>query len=256
MHFKVLACDVLTREVCWCAARCPHTLSLEFSPKGEHNVPARLQQRLQACIDVPPPEETPYDAILLAYGLCGNAVRGLKAPESCPLVIPRAHDCTTLFLGSRAAYEEHFGANPSQMWTAIGYSERGSSMLSDSDMRLFFPEGISLAELIEKYGEENAQYLMDTLMKVPDYPDIPFLEITETHIPEIADSIRAHVEGLGKALRPIQGNIRLLQGLFAGNWSEEEYLIVPPGSLIEGVYDSCEVMRAVADEKKEHPEAS
>ncbi len=197
-----------------------------------------------------------YDAILLAYGLCGNAVRGLKAPESCPLVIPRAHDCTTLFLGSRAAYEEHFGANPSQMWTSIGYSERGDSILSDSDMRLFFPEGQSVAELIEQYGEENAQYLLDTLMRIPEYADIPFLEIAETHVPEIAAKIRAHVEGLGKELRPIQGNIRLIQGLFAGNWSEEEYLIVPPGSRIEGVYDNCEVIRAIREEKKEHPEKS
>ena len=249
MHFKVIACEVLTREVCWCVARSPHTVDLEFTTKGEHNVPARLQQRLQERIFAPAPEEVVYDAVLLVYGLCGNAVRGLKAPAGCPLVIPRAHDCTTLFLGSQEAYQKHFGANPSQMWASVGYSERGKSVLSDMDMRFFFPDGISVAEVIERYGEENAQYLLDTLTKCPDYADIPFLHMPETHVPEIAEKIRRHVEGTGKALRTIQGDIRLIQGLLSGNWPEEEYLVVPPGSRIEGVYDGCEIVRAIAEEK-------
>ena len=82
MRFKLLACDVLTREVCYCVARSPHVIDPQFTPKGEHNVPERLRDRLQGQIDALADDETRYDAVLLGYGLCGNSVVGLRAGYS------------------------------------------------------------------------------------------------------------------------------------------------------------------------------
>lgn len=243
MHYKVIACDVFTREVCWCAARTPNTLDIAFTPKGEHNEPTQLRRLLQAAIDAAAASGIAYDAVLLAYGLCGNATVGLTA-NSFPLVIPRAHDCTTVFLGGKEAFEQHFGACPSQGWTSVGYSERGDSVISDSEMRLFLQGGMSAAELIEQYGEENARYLMESLSVKKDFPEVPFIDVPETHMPELAQRIRDHIARLGKTCRVLSGAITLIEGLVAGGWPEDRYLVVPPGQRIAGVYDYAEVMRA------------
>ncbi len=36
MYFKLIACDVFTREVCHCIARSPHTVDVGFTEKGAH----------------------------------------------------------------------------------------------------------------------------------------------------------------------------------------------------------------------------
>ena len=241
MHFRVLACDVLTREVCWCAARSPNTLDLSFFAKGEHNHPSRLRELLQEQIDVAAEGDIAYDAVLLAYGLCGNATIGLTAKRF-PLVIPRAHDCTTLFLGSKQAFEEHFGGNPSQAWTSVGYSERGDSVFSDGDARSFGQGGQSFLELAEIYGEENARYLVDALTAHHDSPDIPLIDVPETHIDVLIERIKAYMHSAGKNMQHLPGSIRLIESLITGNWPEEQFLLIPPGGHIAGVYDYDQVV--------------
>ncbi len=245
MLLRVIACDVLTREVCWCAARTPHTLDISFTAKGEHNAPTKLRALLQEQIDGAAQNASPYDAVLLAYGLCGNAAVGLTARD-CPLVIPRAHDCTTLFLGSKEAFRAHFGANPSQAWTSVGYAERGDAILSDGDARSFSETGLSFAQIVEQYGEENARYLVAALSAGHDSPEIPFLDVPETHIPAIVARIREHIAARGKTMRPLPGNIALIENLLFGDWPEDQFLVVPPGARIEGVYDHNQVLKATS----------
>ncbi len=243
MLFRVIACDVFTREVCWCAARTPHTLDISFTAKGEHNAPATLRALLQAQIDAAAERACRYDAMLLVYGLCGNATVDLTARD-CPLVIPRAHDCTTLFLGSKEAFRDHFGANPSQAWTSVGYAERGDAILSDGDTRSFSETGLSFAQLVEQYGEENARYLVTALSAGHDSPEIPFLDVPETHIPAIVARIREHIRARDKTMRPLPGSISLIEKLLLGAWPDDQFLIVPPGARIEGVYDHDQVIKA------------
>ena len=47
MYFKLIACDVLTREVSYCIARTPHTVDVEFTEKGQHEDSERLRLLLQ-----------------------------------------------------------------------------------------------------------------------------------------------------------------------------------------------------------------
>lgn len=247
MYFKLLACDVLTRELSYCIARCPHTIRPAFTPKGEHTVPARLNALLQGQIDASESEGVAYDAILLGYGLCGNAAVGLTA-RSFPLVVPRAHDCTTLFLGSKGAFEEHFGANPSQGWTSVGYSERGGGLISDGTTRGEPEMDASYAQMVELYGEESAAYLWDTMHPEKHSPDVLFIDVPETREPHIIERIQAETAQLGKCLRQVPGSIRLMEALLAGDWSSDDFLVVPPGHSIKGVYDHREV---IAAERKE-----
>jgi len=78
---------------------------------GLHDRPDVLRARLQAEIDQVSVRDD-LDAVVLVYGLCGCGTAGLAARRY-PLVIPRAHDCVTLFLGSKEAYVERQRLCPS-----------------------------------------------------------------------------------------------------------------------------------------------
>ena len=105
MRLGCIGCEVLARAIYLCAARSPHIVDVELLQRGLHNVPNDLRAQLQASIDSSAGQG--YDAIVMTYGLCGQATAGLTAP-GVPLVVPRAHDCITLFLGSQEHYQEQF----------------------------------------------------------------------------------------------------------------------------------------------------
>ena len=51
MRLKVMACEVFTREICYCVAQSPHVIDLEFTPKDAHDKPERLRTLIQERID-------------------------------------------------------------------------------------------------------------------------------------------------------------------------------------------------------------
>ena len=110
MKLKLITCEVLTRLVCHCVTRTPHVVDMEFTQRGAHDDPDYLRNVIQEKVDACEESENGYGALLLGYGLCGNSVINLVA-RSIPLAIPRAHDCCTLFLGSKEKYAKHFGKN-------------------------------------------------------------------------------------------------------------------------------------------------
>ena len=97
---KFIGCEIVYREACHLAAVAPGRVDVEFLRKGLHDLEtADMAQRIQAAIDAVEAEGG-YDAILLGYARCNDGLAGVTA-RSVPLVIPRAHDCITLFFGSR-----------------------------------------------------------------------------------------------------------------------------------------------------------
>jgi hypothetical protein len=123
LRLRCVGCEVLARPLYLCAARSPHVVDVSSLRPGLHDTPAELRGRLQAEIDATGPE---YDAVVLAYGLCGGATAGLAAGEI-PMVVPQAHDCSTIFLGSRDRYQAEFTADPGTYWYATDYVERGEA---------------------------------------------------------------------------------------------------------------------------------
>jgi hypothetical protein len=78
MRLRVIACEVLCREICDAAARSPHQVDVEFLEKGLHDYgAAAMRKELQFRIDASDPVK--YDAVALGYALCGNGLHGLQA---------------------------------------------------------------------------------------------------------------------------------------------------------------------------------
>jgi len=243
MHLKLISCNVFQREASWCIAHSPHVIDPEFTELGEHARSAGLRQIIQERIDANEGSGKTYDAILLLFGLCGNATVGLQARKT-QLVIPRAHDCCTILLGSRAKFTEHFGEAPSTPFSSVGYLERGDYFLRTNDEGVAGVQtGDAFANLVEKYGEEDARYIWAEMH--PDHGDkrAVFIDLPETSHLGYAAKFQAKAAAAGKEAVELPGNIRLIANLLNGEWDPKEYLIVPPAGAIEGVYDWDEVIR-------------
>jgi hypothetical protein len=246
MYFKLIACDVLTREVSYCIAGTPHTVDVEFTEKGQHEDSDRLRLLLQEKIDRSAGNGTPYDAVLLAYGLCGNATVQLEARDT-RLVLPRAHDCCTIYLGSRQRFKELFSDNPSRPFSSAGYMERGNSYLHDGDTGRLLGLDRSYEDFVAQYGEENARYIMETLILSRDGNTdnkVIYIDVPETSREEYASLCRENAEKEGRQFLRVEGDIRLIRQLVEGSWSSEEFLIVEPGQKTRAVYDWEEIIRA------------
>ena len=160
MFLKVIACEIAFREICHCAARSPNLFDLEFLSQGYHDNPEIGLQRLQERVDAAGADR--FDAVLLGYGLCNNMLSGLQA-RHLPVVIPRAHDCITFFLGSKERYQKLFADHPgTYYYTAgwMGYRQRGGER-PQRRQGAELGRQKSYAEMVEQYGEENARYLAE-----------------------------------------------------------------------------------------------
>jgi hypothetical protein len=236
MRLKCIGCDALARPIYLCSAGSPHIVDVELLQLGLHNDPQDLQTRLQGRIDVASGEG--YDAILLAYGLCGNSTVGLIAREI-PVVIPRAHDCITLFLGSRERYKEQFEGHPGTYWYALDYIERrdgsGTSLSLGASVETDLP-GV-YESYVEKYGKDNADYLMEVMGAWQQhYKRAVFIDMG------IGDSTAVEARAQSEAARRgweyerLAGDMVLVRRLLLGDW-EEDFLVLQPGEQVKLTYD-------------------
>ncbi|MGI6207101.1 MAG: DUF1638 domain-containing protein, partial [Anaerolineae bacterium] len=242
---RAIACEVLARPLYLAAVYSPHVVDFDLVDKGLHNEPDTLRNALQQRIDAV--DESRYDAIVLGYALCSNSTAGLVA-RGRPLVLPRAHDCITLYLGSRAAYAAEFNDHPGTYYYTADYFERnsdGSVVLgatSESSLRR------SYDEFVEKYGEENAAYLMEVMGGWRQhYNRAAFIAMGVGSDEKAAEAARKEAEKNGWTFEQIQGNAILLRKLIHGEW-DDDFLQVAPGQAIAVTYDenivrSCPYVR-------------
>jgi hypothetical protein len=224
-HYLALTCGVFARHISALAEQNPATVTVRLLEQGLHMRPKSLHEALQAQIDSVAPNI--YDAILLVYGLCGQAVVGLTARHT-PLVMPRAHDCVTLYLGSRERYISEFTAHPGTYWFSAGVVEQhGSSVGMGAGMALISESDYQ--DWINRFGEDNAQYLREmNEMWHRAYERAAFIETgmgSEVSGEQYAQSIANKYDWQYTKLK---GNLRLLKMLLAGEWVSSEFLIVPP----------------------------
>jgi hypothetical protein len=225
MRLQFIICKVMQREAYFCAAHSRNVVDVVLMEQGLHDEPDRLRSEVQKALDnTCDIQGRPYDASLLGYGLCSNGIVGLSA--RIPVVVPRGHDCITLLLGSKEKYKTYFDSHRGVYWYSPGWIESGKQPSRERYEKL-------LEEYKQKYGEDNAQYLMEVEQSwIKEYSWATFIDWGLVDSGEYRDYTKRCAEFLNWKYDELKGSAELMQKLADGKWNEREFLVVRPGRKI------------------------
>ncbi|MHC4240330.1 MAG: DUF1638 domain-containing protein [Planctomycetota bacterium] len=237
MRLQFIVCKVMQREAYFCAARSRNVVDVVLMPQGLHNEPDKLRIEVQAALDrMCDIQGRQYDASLLGYGLCSNGIVGLSA--KIPIVIPRGHDCITLLLGSKEKYREYFDSHRGVYWYSPGWIEGGKQ-----PSRELYEQ--TLREYEQKYGRDNARYLMETEQSwIKEYNWAAYVDSGPVDSDEYKKYTRQCAEFLGWNYDELSGDPGLMQRLVNGEWNESEFLLVSPGQKVAEDLTSTNIIKA------------
>jgi len=212
MHAHLIACEVFKDEF---EAVSPPDLSRTYLAQGLHRTPGKMPAAIQEVLDEVP---LGVDTIFLGYGLCSNGVVGVKS-RTASLVMPKAHDCIALLLGSRERYEAEVAACPGTYYITTGWARYGTTSLTAYK-----------TEYLPKYGEEDARYIAQELLK--NYTRVALID----HGAGDLDVGRAHAKEFAEVFRlsyaEIPGSLDYIRRLVHGPWDADDFVVVEPGNPI------------------------
>jgi hypothetical protein len=224
-NYGLLACDVFEEEIAALKSDNLPWREIEYLEMGLHDQPDTLRATVQSVIDrwdcI-----SGIDTIVLAYGLCGNGLVGVEA-RSKPLVLPRAHDCISILLGSPNAHDAVLKENPATYFYSPGWIKGRRVPGPDRD-----------AAMREQYAERypDDPDMVDDLIEADQstfahhncaaYVDVTANESAENYCRDCA-------RHLGWEFRKLRGDPHLLRALLDGDWDNPAFLTVPPRHRIE-----------------------
>jgi hypothetical protein len=211
LRTKIIACPTVGEEL---KPLLPNGYALEMLEYGLHNVPESLHAQLQAAIDATGPE---YGTILLGYGLCANAILGLNS-RGFRLVIPRADDCITLFLGSRQEYLRQLSLAPGTFFLTKGWIECGEDPYTE------------YCSLRTKYGHEKAYKI--TRRYIQNYTRLALINSGNYKSEAYRKYAKMVADYFDLIYEEIPGSNGLLDRFISGAW-EKGFVVVPPGQVVK-----------------------
>ena len=255
MRLKIIACKALFRELSYHAAISENAVDITWMRQGFHSTPDKLRVLLQKEIDEIEAGTDPhslgiredmddsawdFDAILLGYGLCSNATAGLRARRH-RLVIPRAHDCITLFLGSKERYAACFREIPGCFWYTASWIENSRMPGRETQER----NAKRYAEM--GYDEETIEYLLTETGGLNNYHNAAYIGMPFGNNGRYAEMTRDAAAYFGWDYREIPGNLSLLERFVAGEWNDEDFLVLDPGETAVQAVDERIIKAKPAD---------
>lgn len=214
MRIKVIACRVMIDEM---RSFLPADVETEVFDISQHIRPKRLKEQLQAAIDR---VDQDCDVILLGYGLCSNAVVGLRAQRA-RMVIPKMHDCIGVFLGSHRAYLEESAREPAFFLThgyIHGYQSDGSGPMDEFD------------RVARRYGKERAEKIVGEMMR--PYKRLVYIKTGDADEEGDRQYSQEMAARFNMRYEERLGTSELLRRMVEQNW-DGEFVVVDPGQEVK-----------------------
>jgi hypothetical protein len=235
-RLALLACQVFENEIALLAPGAPHIAETRWFEMGLHDRPDQMRVTLQAALDALDARDD-IDAVALAYGLCGCGTAGLRAGRH-RLVIPRAHDCIALFMGSKERYAAYQRACPSCYYYTPGWNR---------NRRVPGPERLEAlrVELLKRFDADDVDFLVESEREQwAQHDTVTYLDLGTADAETEAQYARSCAQWLGWKFERMRGEPALLRDLLWGNWSDpERFQIVEPGARLAHAPDE-RIMRA------------
>ena len=213
---------------------------IRYLEGGLHNNPPLLRKELQEAIDEVPEE---FDRIILLYGTCGKGVVGLMA-EHAELVIPRVHDCISLFLGGTSEYKKQFSHKPGTYYISAGWYEEQVQPQGKRPKIRFpkeFVDTTDQAQLIRRYGEDNAKGITDFFDSwKKNYSRAVYIDTGAGTPEKYAKYARDMADKLGWEYTRLEGSNSMIRRCFDPDPEADDILVVQPGRQI--VFDPAASM--------------
>lgn len=218
----LVTCSVLDAEIRGMLSSCPNIVDIRWMEQGLHNEPDKLREQVQATVNAIEHDRTDIDAIVLGYGICSRGLEGVHT-RRCKLVIPRAHDCITLLLGSKERYAQYVANHPGTYWYSPGWNKYHTPPGPERYQQRY-------DEYVQKYGEENAEFLMETEQHwFSTYDRATYVHLTIGVTDQDLQYTRDCADWLKWQYDEVQGDPKLLHDLLAGRWDDERFLVLEPG---------------------------
>jgi hypothetical protein len=202
----VIACRVMEPELDQALAEGGDEVEILYLDQGLHRTPVKLLGLVQEKIDQ---AARTASRIVLGYGLCSNGMVGVTARRQ-GLLIPRCHDCITLFLGSPSRYQQLFRENPGTYYLTPGWIKEKKD-----------PLGI-LEEYVLRYGHETAKWAIEEELK--HYTHIALIDTGVKVMAHLRTRAMENAVVLKKQYEEIPGSLDYFRELLRGPYTEEKFL--------------------------------
>ncbi len=210
----IIACSIMEAEL-EAIRKDAKNVEIRYLEQGLHRTPTKMASVIQAEID----KVADYAKIIvLGYGLCSNGVVGVKARNQ-PIIIPRCHDCITLFLGSRLLYQKMFQKNPGTYYLTEGWIRWKKDPLS-----------ILKDEYIPRVGDKKALWAMK--MELQHYTDFVLIDSKVGDIKYMREVAKRNAEFFKKRYKEVKGSLRYFKKLFTCDKEDDDCIYIKPGEHI------------------------
>jgi hypothetical protein len=207
---KLIACATVIEEMLPFMPRDLDYVVLDF---GLHSNPDQLRQALQREIDSC---GSATETVLLGFGLCAKAAVGLQTGNR-TIVIPKADDCITIFLGSEDHYRQQQRNEPGTLYLTKGWIESGTPL----------DEQRNLME--RKYGKERAEFLFKKMLQ--GYKRLAFINTGNYELERYRIRSQEIARRLDLRYEEIEGDSTLAIKLLSGLW-DDDFVVAPPGHTV------------------------
>ncbi|MDR3562814.1 MAG: DUF1638 domain-containing protein [Negativicutes bacterium] len=206
----VMACATVIEEM---LPHLPAGMQNQVFEFGLHVNPDKLRRTLQEAIDA---VSGRYETIILGYGLCSQAMIGLRA-NGCSLVVPRVDDCIAIFLGSRSAYLTQAEQEPGTYYLTKGWIEVGDTPFSEYD------------RVAQRFGKERAERLYQLMLA--NYKRLALINTGQYELERYREYAHKTAERFNLRFEELPGSDSLVKKMIFGPW-DETFVVVPPGEEI------------------------